>query len=303
MSHPARASLVPLVVAAVAFATSAPLARLARPAHPMAIACGRVLIGAIVLSCLDLRGLWRSLRAMPPDARGGLALSGLVLAAHFALFQVGLETTSLPAAVSLVSLEPVSVVLWAWWWFGERPSSRRRWGVAVATLGAVVVAQSTSAGEHRLLGDVLVLFAVALFGVYVALARKLRDAIPARHYAPAVYAVAALALLVVAPLFAGDASAPVWPLPSSSLAMIALVGLVPTVVGHTSLQIASRTLPASLVALVPPAETVGSLLLFSLWLGGAPTAMEAVGAGIILSGVILTLTAPVRPIAGSGRAG
>jgi drug/metabolite transporter (DMT)-like permease len=291
MTEPRLRALWPVLVASVAFATSSPLARLARPAHPIVIAFGRVAIAAVVLSLLDPAGLAKSFRALGLRDRLRVALAGLLLAGHFALFQWGLEETSLPAAVALVSLEPLAVVLTAWAIFGVAPKRLEAIGVVVATAGALVISRGAGEGEHRLAGDLLVLGAVVLFGFYIAAARGLRDALPARHYAPLVYGGAAVALGCLVPFLSHTAESSVWPLPMSSLAMVALIGLVPTVVGHTMVQTAARTLSPSVVALVCPAETLGSLLLGFVLLGGAPTWIEAAGAATILAGAGFAIAA------------
>jgi hypothetical protein len=90
-----------VAAASVAFSTSSPLARLARPAHPMLIACGRVLLAALLLGVLGRSGLFASVRALSLRDRARVGLAGVLLAAHFACFQWGLDLTSLPAAVSL----------------------------------------------------------------------------------------------------------------------------------------------------------------------------------------------------------
>ncbi len=285
-----RATL-PLLVASLAFATSSPLARLARPAHPLLIAFGRVAIAAIVLAALDVPGLVRSARALTKRQRAGVALAGALLGAHFGLFQWGLDETSLPAAVSLVSLEPLAVVLTAWIVFGIAPRPLERVGVLVATAGAVWVSRGAGEGDHHLFGDALVLGAVLLFGFYVACARGLRDALPVQHFAPLVYLVAALVLAAPLPWLTATEEAQLWPLSSWSLLMIAGIGLVPTVVGHTLLQKAARTLSPSLVALVCPGETLGSIALGFVLLGGGPSWTEAVGACVILAGAGLAIAA------------
>src|SRR5512139_1271023 len=157
MIGPRLRALWPILVASLAFATSSPLARLARPAHPIVIAFGRVAVAALVLGLVDASGVSRSFRALSARDRGRVALAGLLLAGHFGLFQWGLDETSLPAAVALVSLEPLAVVLTAWAIFGVAPKRLEGIGVVVATLGALVVSRGAGEGEHRIFGDVLVL--------------------------------------------------------------------------------------------------------------------------------------------------
>lgn len=286
-----RGAVLLVVVASLAFATSSPLARMARPAHPLAIAFGRVLFASIALGVSDPRGLARSLRALSPRERALVLGAGLLLGAHFALFQWGLDATSLAAAVSLVSLEPLSVVLSAWAAFGISPRPLERVGVLLATIGAVVVAQGAGHGEHRATGDLLVLASVALYGLYVSLARGLRDALPARHYAPLVYAGAAVGLGAALPFAPSTATSIVWPLPVTSLVVIGLIGLVPTVIGHTLVQTGARTLSPSVVAVVSPGETLGSIAIAAAALHTVPTLLEAAGGVVILGGATLAMLA------------
>src|SRR5262249_7307930 len=93
-----KRNLLLVVGAGAAFATSGPLARYARPLHPLAISMGRVLLAALVITLFDARGLWQELQHMPRRQRWGIALAGAILAAHFGLFVWGLDCTSLPAA-------------------------------------------------------------------------------------------------------------------------------------------------------------------------------------------------------------
>lgn len=264
-----------------AFATSGPLARYAAPAHPVVIVLGRLLLAGLVLAALDARGLV-ALR-LGRRRLAGIALAGAVLAAHFVLFVWGLERTSLPAAVSLVSLEPLSVVLCAWLLQGLRPRPLEQLGVLLATVGAFVIARGAGQGEHRLGGDLLVLGAVVLYGFYVALARALRGDLPARRYAALVYAAASVATALLLPFV------PLRPLPLHAIGAIGGLALLPTLVGHTAVQAAARHLSPSVVALVSPAETLGGLAIGAAWLGARPTPVELAGALVIVAGATLAI--------------
>ena len=285
-----RGALVFIAVAGAAFATSGPLARWGRPAHPVSIAFGRVALAAVLLAVVHRRALVSSLRVLPARRLLAIAGAGALLAAHFTLFIGGLDATSLPAAVSLISLEPLSVVLFAWLLHGIAPDRLERMGVALATVGAVVVAGGAGVGEHRLAGDVAVLGAVVLYGLYIAAARALRDAVPPWVYATLVYWFAALSLLpwIVVRTWMGVTLAMA---PPHSLVAVALLALVPTVVGHTFVQSAARHASPSLVALVSPAETVGGIAIGAALLGALPSAMEVAGALVILGGVGLAIAA------------
>lgn len=286
-----RAAALFLLLTSSVFAMAGPLARAARPAHPLIVAFGRVALAAVVLGALGPRLVLRSLPSLTARQRGVVLGAGALLAAHFALFLWGLDRTSLPAALSLVALEPLSVVLWAWGLFGLRPSRPEQIGVLLATAGALLVGQGAGAGEHSVTGDLLVLGAVVLFGAYVAAARGVRDALPAQAYAALVYAGAAISLAVCLPLVPG-ALASSWPMPAHSALYIALLALLPTVIGHTAVQWAARRMSPALVALVCPGESLGGIAIGAVWLGTVPTATEIAGGIIILSGTTIAILAP-----------
>ncbi|MGK4001019.1 DMT family transporter [Sorangium sp. So ce1036] len=284
----ARGAVLFVVLASAAFAVSGPLARYARPVHPLFIAFGRVALAAIALSVLDLRVLARSIARLSLRERAAVLCAGLLLAAHFALFLWGLDRTSVPAALSLISLEPLAVVLCAWVFFGVRPARSEQVGVLLATAGALLVARGAGAGDHRLSGDLMVVGAAVLYGLYVSFARALRDALPTRSYAALVYASAAAFLAAALPVAPGALEGVAPPPPHAAVAIVALA-LVPTLLGHTAIQAAARRMSPAVVALVSPGETLGGILLGALWLGAVPSATEVAGAAVILAGATIAI--------------
>ena len=287
--HSGGALLV--AVASAAFATSTPFARIASPAHPLLIAAGRLTVATVILGLFDAKGVLASARSLTRKEALGVALAGTLLAAHFALFQWGLTATSSPAAVSLVSLEPLAVVVAAWIGFGIWPRRLEQIGIAIATAGAFIIGRGAGSGEHRLLGDLLVVGSVAIYGAYVSFARGLKNALPARHYAPLVYGAAALVTAFALPFVRETSSAALHDLPAKSWCFIALLGIVPTVIGHTLVQTGARTLSPSVIALVSPGETLGSLVLLAILFGATPSGAEGAGALAILAGAGVALYA------------
>lgn len=293
-----RREVVLAALAALAFATSAPLGKLAAPVPSVVVACARTGLAAVVLALVAPAALLSALRALSSKQRPMVVLAGALLAAHFALFLGGLAATSLAAAVALVSLEPIAVVLAAFVAFGERPTRRELLGLMLATLGALVVASGAGAGEHRLVGDVMVVGCVVLYGAYVAAARGLKDAMPALPYAATVYGTASLVLLPFAIAIgrsaAGGGAGGGVAGGAVGLTAVVAMALVPTLIGHTLLQRVARTAPPVLVALVSPGETVGSLAIGLIVLGAQPTAREGIGAAIVVAGAIVAVTGRAR---------
>ena len=274
-----------IVVAALAFATSGPLGKLTAGVPAIGVAALRTGLAAVVLALVDWRGFIAALRGLRRRQRVGVFVAGALLGGHLAFFLAGLSMTSLAAAVSLVSLEPLAVVLAAFVAFRLKPTRLELAGLLVATAGAIVVASGAGAGEHHLGGDLVVLVGVAFFGAYVAAARGLRDALPATPYAAAVYGASALVLLPAAVPLLVTSPAPTF---EASAAILGLA-LVPTLIGHTIVQRAARDAPPALVALVCPGETLGAIAIGAVFMGTPPTLREGLGAAVVLAGATLAI--------------
>ena len=275
-------------MASLAFATSGPLGKLCADVPPVTIAAVRTAVASVVLALVMPRVLVRALVSLDAKQRRIVFAAGALLAGHFTLWFAGLARTSLSAAVALISLEPLAVVGAAFAWHGLRPSRRELVGVVLAVVGALVVASGAGVGEHHLTGDLLVLGCVLLYGVYVAAARRLREAMPAIPYVAAVYGSAALVLAAFA-LAMGAPSL-------SQQASAALVGIVllPTLVGHTLMNVVARRASPVVAALVCPGETLGAIAIGSFAMGTPPTVREALGAVVVLAGATVATLPPPR---------
>lgn len=95
MKRPLHPALF-VTLAALAFATSGPLSRFARPTHPLVVAFGRVALAGLVLVAFDVGATTRALRALSRENARLVVVAGGLLALHFALFLWGLDLTSLP---------------------------------------------------------------------------------------------------------------------------------------------------------------------------------------------------------------
>lgn len=106
-----------------------------------------------------------------------LALSGVTL--FNSLVYLGLQSTTAINASLMQSVNPVFIILLSMLLLGHRPHAMQWLGVLVSMAGAVVILMRGDVALLRSLefatGDLLVLLAVFLWGVYTVLLRKLPD--------------------------------------------------------------------------------------------------------------------------------
>lgn len=281
-----------LVLALVGISFAGPLVRLSH-AHPLAIAIWRLGFSLIIIAiALLMTGSWRQWRRL--DARGtAIALiAGVMLALHFWSWNASIGLTTVAASVVLVNVQPALVAVLSAFWLREPPSWRQWVGIAIAMLGALVVALPDLTAAHgaattrALLGDMLALFGAAAAALYFIAGRRLRVTLDLWPYVAVVYGTAFLVLI----LLAAAVNAPVLDQPPRELAIFAGLAIGPMLLGHTGLNWALKYLPAYVVNLTLLGEPVGATALAAVLPGirEVPGALTLLGGALILTGIYVT---------------
>ncbi len=295
--RPGPLAVLALAVAAVSFA--AVFVRLA-DAPGTVVAFYRMALAGLVLAPFTYRALRRSrIRGRNLALTAGAAF---LLAVHFASWITSLSLTSVAASVTLVATAPLWAALFSWLFAKEPPRVGVVVGAAVAVVGATVLALGGGGGEERTLGNALALVGAIAAAGYLNLGRAVqRSGVALDAYVGTAYALAALVLLPLPALF----SQPYFGYSPSSYAWIALLALVPQLIGHTGLNYASRHLDTALVATATLAEPIGSGILAVLIFGELPGSTTLIGGVIVLAGLVVAVRSGVsgrRPGAAAHRA-
>ena len=235
-----------------------------------------------------LRELPRRLQSEPAVLRTCL-LSGLLLAAHFALWIGSLEHLSVAASVFLVQTTPLWVAVLAALFLSERVSRRTRLGLAIGLAGTLTIALGEGQSEGSAaepLGYVLAVGGALAAAGYMICGRGVRDRLPLLPYLALVYGISALTLGVAAiatnaPLFAYEKTT-----------LVALIGaaLIPQLLGHSLVNAALRHLPAATVSVALLGEPVLSSIGAYLAFGEIPSQAIYAGGPILIAGVALAIT-------------
>ena len=259
------------------------LVRLA-DAPPLAVAAGRLTIGSCILLPWALLRHKTEFLSLVKNHTWLIALAGLFLAVHFALWVASLSYTSVASSVVLVTANPIFVALASYVAFGERLRKATFLGIGLCIVGAALIGYGGwKMGPDALKGDVLALLAALAMAVYLLVGRRLRRTVGLIPYATAVFSAAALVLLTAA-LVSGTRFAGY---KTNTYLMILLLALVPQLIGHMSLNWALRFLPATMVTVAVLGEPVGATLLAVPILSELPTASEIGGAVFILVGIVV----------------
>ncbi|PZV20323.1 MAG: EamA family transporter [Snowella sp.] len=243
------------------------------------LAAARLIVTAILLI-----PSWRNFRpkAHSPQTYYYAIAAGICLAFHFVTWISSLSFTSIAAATTLVTINPIWVSLLCWLWWGEKP---HRWviaGIIIALLGGVLIAfgDSNASQNHSnpLLGDALALLGSLLASLYLLFGRESqKQGLGIGQYILIAYTTAALCLLPL-PLFSPQGY---WDYPPLVYLYIVLMAIFPQMIGHTSINWSINWISPTIVTLAILFEPLGSSFLGWLIFQEIPP-LTVLGGGLIL---------------------
>ncbi|MDQ0115106.1 DMT family transporter [Paenibacillus harenae] len=191
-----------------------------------------------------------------------LALSGVMLGAHFLLWMASLRLTTVASSTVLLTLEPLLVMLGSYWLFRTKANRMMLWGLGIALVGSILIgAGDFSLSGDALLGDVLSMLGAAAVAVHMLAGKQLRNEMSAFVYNFAVFFLAATSLamynIVLGNPFTGYSE--------REWGLFLLLAIVPTLFGHYLFNWLLKYMNAAAVSMAVLGEPVISSLL-AWWL-------------------------------------
>jgi len=276
----------------------------------LVIAAGRLTISSLILLPFVLRRHIPDLRQLHARDFALAALSGLVLALHFATWISSLEYTSVLISTVFVTTGPLWVALLEVFFLRAR-FKRLVWiGLFVALIGGLLIGvgdtlfgntasdASTTISDgnepslnastpdenssNPPLGAALALAGAIAVAVYLVIGRTLRTKLVLIPYIWLVYSMTAIFLL----LFVALARLEITGYSTSGYLWIVVMALLPQLVGHTSFNYALKYVPATVVSIITQAEPIGSAIAAIILFRELPTTTQVIGSTAILIGVV-----------------
>ncbi|MFT4264374.1 MAG: DMT family transporter [Nocardioides sp.] len=258
---------------------------------PGATTLVRSAIGALVALPFGLRALagrWRLLRANA----GLLAAYGLlaVTGAQFCYF-MAVQRMEVGPALLIEYTAPATVVVWMWLRHGQRPGLVTVLGAVLAAAGLVLVLDLLGGPSLNLAGAAWALLAMVGAATYFIVNADDSSGLPpvtlaAGGLVVGTLAVAVLAVVGILPMSATTDDVVLrgqelpWWLP------ILALGVITSGLAYLTGVAAGRLLGARLGAFIALLEVVAGVFFAWLFVAQLPTAMQLVGGGLILAGVV-----------------
>lgn len=271
-----------VLIGVVGISASAVLVRWST-APSMVLVLYRMTIAVLMLApSVLLRGR-EELRSMTGRELLLTMAAGCCLGLHFSAFFESLRHTSIASAVILSDAEVLFVALGSILVFRKKLSRQCWLAVALALIGAVLVALADSGGESGLWGNTLALTSTFLLALYTMIGASVRSRISNTTYTFVAYACAAVTVLVISLLSGtplGGYGVNNW---LTALGMAVLC----TLMGHSVFTWGLKYLPPAYISTVKLLDPVFSALWGLLLFREIPTAQVVVGGVIVVAGVFL----------------
>lgn len=302
---PAKAPLtayLAIVAAVISTSSAAILIRLAlqESMPPALIAGARLFIAVLALTPIALNRYQGHLKRLERQELLWAAASGLFLAIHFIAWVSSLQHTTVLVSVVIVSSGPIWVAVLEVIFLRIRLSPAVIVGLLIALAGGVLIglplapgAESQSAGigeSAALTGAVLAWIGALTVSAYMLIGRRLRAKLPVIPYIWLVYGIAALVMLAVV-LWT---KTPVLGFRLEGYLVLLVMGLVPQLLGHSSLNYILAYFPATLVSMFSQLEPVGSAVFAFILFRELPPGQQIIGSGIIIAGVFMASRGNIR---------
>ena len=175
-------------------------------------------------------------------------------------------------------------------------------GLLVALLGGALIgiplnnadsleALISTTDQNTVTGGLLAWLGALSVSVYMLIGRKLRARIPVVPYVWLVYSIASIFMLAVIIV----TSTPILGFSLGGYLVLLAMGLVPQLIGHSSLNYLLEHFPAALVSMFSQLEPIGSAILALVLFRELPPNQQIVGSLIIVIGVVLASRGEIRP--------
>ena len=220
-------------------------------------------------------------------------LGGFFLSLHFSFWISSLKFTSVASSVVLVTTNPIFVGLFSYLLFREKQPPELILGIILSFSGSVILAIGDSGlqglsiqNPSFLLGDVLALVGAIMTSGYLMVGSKLREEMDVLSYISVVYTFSACFLLIASVS---------WGIPftgykASSYLYMALLAVVPQLIGHTAINWSLKHLKTSMVAITILGEPIGASILAYIIFRETIKSFQGIGIVLIFLAIIISST-------------
>ena len=271
-----------LFIALISVSSTSVVIRYVELVPALTLAFWRMLSASVFLWCYSIK---RPQRLISLNNRNRILFAGFFLGMHFALFFVGVRSTSVASATLLANTGPIFTSILSGL-SGQKVSKSVILGLFISVFGIILVQWSGFGVEgNNYLGNLSSLlsgFCIAMTYMFASRIRKDTENI---LYGRSVFFVAAVTIWIVTILSGGS----IFSFNRSDIAWFIFLGIVPSILGHNMLNYCIKYLSPTAIASIPLGEPIiASAFCYALFLETVPIS-ALIGAPFVFCGIIMTV--------------
>ena len=271
-----------LFIALISVSSTSVVIRYVELVPALTLAFWRMLSASAFLWCYSIK---RPQRLISLNNRNRILFAGFFLGMHFALFFVGVRSTSVASATLLANTGPIFTSILSGL-SGQKVSKSVILGLFISAFGIILVQWSGFGVEgNNYLGNLSSLlsgFCIAMTYMFASRIRKDTENI---LYGRSVFFVAAVTIWIVTILSGGS----IFSFNRSDIAWFIFLGIVPSILGHNMLNYCIKYLSPTAIASIPLGEPIiASAFCYALFLETVPIS-ALIGAPFVFCGIIMTV--------------
>ena len=266
-----------LVFATFSVSTSPILARLLSEVPAVGISFWRMAIGATILW---IYSNFKSTASLSTKNRNYTILGGIFLGIHFQFFFESIKLTTIANATFLGTLAPLFTLFLEKFWLKRRIKKNMIFALAIIFTGSIIIiSDQFDVSSNYTVGNLYALICSFWIALAFMISENVRKEAGTVAFSRTLFASAAITLMMIS-FYTGESLIGYSKMDYFGLF---LLGLIPTVFGHSTFYFALRYLQPTIVASFPLGEPIiASVIAYFLF-------SEAVGFSIILGGILTIL--------------
>jgi drug/metabolite transporter (DMT)-like permease len=258
---------------------------------PVALSAYRLLLGGLFLVPLSI-GAWKRTGGLPGRMLRRTLPPALFLGIHFITWIIGARLTPSANASLLVNMVPVVMPFLLFFVIKERINKAEGIGTLVAMLGVFLLGTGDfSLSREYALGDAVCFLSMLFYAFYLIFARKNRDLPSVYLYVVPVYLMAGMFCLAVAVCMALAGYPVEWLGPDMKAEAVSILGLalIPTVLGHSIINWALRSIRGQAVVIINLAQFIFAGIMGFVILDEVPHLVFYLSSLLVVGGAVLVI--------------
>ncbi|WP_146547635.1 DMT family transporter [Rummeliibacillus suwonensis] len=223
-----------------------------------------------------------------------LFISGIFLGLHFLFWMDSLKHTTVASSMILTTLEPVFVMIGAYFLFKERTSPIGLFSVCLAITGSIIIASGDiGLSSTALYGDFLSILGTLAVAIHMLAGQNLCRKIPPSIYSTFVFLIGGTILLFYN--LANNVSLIHYA--KNDWIIFLLLAFIPNIFGHVLFNWLLKYVDATTISMSILGEPIGAIILAYLLLGEGITLLQTIGGVLAIFGVGIFLKTKSNSVA------